>query len=197
MSAGEPGASTTAIVDLLPAQGGWEERDYLWLSGRGARLVELVDGRIELPPMPTDRHQGIVARIYEALRDALGPAGIVRFAPLRLRTGPRRFREPDVLALLDAADPRRGEAFWRGADLVVEVLSPDDPARDLVAKRAEYAAAGIPEYWIVDPDAATITVLALRGEAYAEVGTYDRASMLRSPRVPGVALSVAVLLDED
>ncbi len=38
-----------------------------------------------------------------------------------------------------------------GADLVVEVVSKNDPKRDLETKLREYAAAGIPEYWIVDP----------------------------------------------
>ena len=56
------------------------------------------------------------------------------------------FHEPDVLLLRDRSDPRRQDRFWLGADLVVEVVSPDDPDRDLVEKRADYAAAGIAEY---------------------------------------------------
>jgi Uma2 family endonuclease len=46
---------------------------------------------------------------------------------------------------------RRTFDYWEGADLVVEIVNRDDPARDLETKRAEYAEAGIPEYWIVDP----------------------------------------------
>jgi len=44
---------------------------------------------------------------------------------------------------------------------VVEIVSPDDPDRDLVEKVADYAEAGIPEYWIVNPNTATISVLRL------------------------------------
>src|SRR5947207_2631040 len=77
--------------------------------------------------------------------------GEVFFAPLRLQLGPRTFREPDILLLGSAADPRRGNEYWTGADLVVEVVSPDDPARDYVAKRRDYAETGIVAYWIVDP----------------------------------------------
>ena len=46
---------------------------------------------------------------------------------------------------------RNQDRFWLGADVVVEVVSPDDLGRDLVVKRADYAEAAIPEYWIVDP----------------------------------------------
>ena len=53
--------------------------------------------------------------------------------------------------LLDRDDPRNQEHEWAGADLAVEIVSPSDPNRDLVEKRAEYAAAEIAEYWIVDP----------------------------------------------
>jgi Uma2 family endonuclease len=43
--------------------------------------------------------------------------------------------------------------------LVVKVLSPSNAVRDLVVKRYEYAAAGIPDYWIVDRDAGNVTML--------------------------------------
>ena len=56
--------------------------------------------------------------------------------------------------------------FWRNVDLVVEVVSPDDPERDYRDKRNEYAHAGIAEYWIVDPQQKLVTVLVLHDEAY-------------------------------
>ena len=67
-----------------------------------------------------------------------------------------------------ALDARRADTYWLGADLVLEVVVPDDPARDHVVKRGDYAEAGIPEYWIVDPRAGTVTVLVMRGDAYVE-----------------------------
>ena len=72
------------------------------------------------------------------------------------------FREPDLLLVRAAADSRRGNRFWTGADLVVEIVSPDQPERDIVQKRRDYAGAEIPEYWIVDPRAAEVTVLSYR-----------------------------------
>ena len=80
---------------------------------------------------------------------------------MRIRDG--KFREPDLAALLDRADPRNQDRFWLGADLALEVVSPDDPDRDFVAKRADYAEAGIAEYWIVDPKARRLRCWRLMG----------------------------------
>ena len=66
-------------------------------------------------------------------------------APFRVQVAPGRFRDPDVIFLAREQFARRERLFWRGADLVMEVISEDDPDRDLVMKRAEYAKAAIPE----------------------------------------------------
>ncbi len=100
--------------------------------------------------------------------------GEILFAPLRLQILPGRYREPDLLLLLNKDDPRNQDAYWLGADLVVEIVSPDDPERDTVVKRADYAEAGIPEYWIVNPLDETITVLTLTNREYAEHGIFQR-----------------------
>ena len=81
---------------------------------------------------------------------------IVLISALRMRIREGKFREPDILLLSHRSDPRYQDRYWLGADLVAEVVSPDDPQRDLVEKRADYAEGGIPEYWIVDPRDGTI-----------------------------------------
>lgn len=72
-----------------------------------------------------------------------------------------KFREPDVLHLTAEQDARAGEEFTEAAEIVAEVVSPDDPDRDYVTKRLDYAAGGVPEYWIVDYAARQVTVLRL------------------------------------
>jgi Uma2 family endonuclease len=74
-------------------------------------------------------------------------------------------------------------------DLVVEVVSPDDPGRDFVPKRGDYAEAGIPEYWIVEPGTETITVLTLAGGAYVEHGVFDRKAHASSDTITVLALA--------
>lgn len=184
------------VALLFPAQGAWSEQEYLDLDSN--RLVEFSHGNIEVLPMPSDRHQSIVAFLYGifvALANRLD--GKVLFSPLRLQLWPGKFREPDLVFLADARDPRRQEEYWIGADLVVEVVSPDDPQRDWVTKRFEYAQAGIPEYWIVDPRDETVTVLHLEGTAYAEHGRFGRGTVATSAHFAEFPVPVDAVFDAD
>ena len=183
-------------IEPLSQQEPWTEAQYLQLTDRSRLLLEFTDGRLDILPMPTDQHQVIVRFLLLALLPrVLELGGTVLFAPLRLRTRDGKFREPDLLLLLDANDPRRGNDFWTGADLVVQVVSPDDPSRDTHDKRLDYAEAGIPEYWIVNPLDETMTVLVLRGTADVERGVFRRGQQTDSVCLPDCALDVASVFD--
>ena len=184
------------LHDILPRQGRWSEESYLWLTDHGRRLIEFTDGRIEELPLPTFTHQAVLSFLHALFRDWLKPrGGVVVFSGLRMRIRQDKFREPDLLLLRDRSDARCQDRFWLGADLVAEVVSPDDPDRDLVEKRADYAEAGIPEYWIVDPRDEMITVLVLEGETYVEHGTYQRGGKATSPLLDGFAADVSAVFD--
>ncbi len=73
--------------------------------------------------------------------------------------------------------------------------APEYSRRDLVEKRADYAEAGIPEYWIADPRDAKITVLALEGDAYVEHGVYAHGGSATSRLLAGFAVDVAAVFD--
>ena len=150
-----------------PPAEGITEAEYLHLTRHGNRLAEFSDGHIEVLPMPTTAHQRIVRYLIGLLMSLAGSRGEVLFAPLRVRLRPGKFREPDVVFMLAEHAARIGNEFWDGADLVMEIVSDDDPDRDLNTKRQEYADAGIPEYWIVDPRTKTVTVLTLQSGQYA------------------------------
>ena len=185
-----------AVVELDVLQGHWTEAQYLRLTEHTNRLIEFTDGHIEVLPMPTDRHQVILGLLYRTLFPLVERSGgTVLFSGLRLRTRKDKFREPDLLLLRDAKDARRRNDYWRGADWVAEVVSPDRPARDTVTKRRDYAEARIPEYWIVNPVDETVTVLALDGDAYAEHGVFRRGERASSVCLEGFSVSVAEVFD--
>ena len=166
--------------------------------------AELVDDRLDYLPMPRDLHAAIVQyfnRLLDRYLLANHPDAALRGEHIRVRIRPGRAREPDLVALLDGADPRRGPEEWTGADLCVEVVSPDDPDRDYLAKRRDYAAAGVREYWIVDPRdrtpedprGRTVRVLTLENGTYRET-IYEEGETATSPLLPGLTIDVAPCL---
>ena len=180
------------VLELLPPQGLWSEEEYLWLTEASSQLIEFTDGYVEVLPMPTETHQRLSGLLYIAfLRYFADGEAVVVYAPLRLRLQSRKFREPDLMLLLKADDPRRQDRYWLGADLVLEIVSSDEPARDLVEKRHDYAEAGIPEYWIVNPLNETIMVLRLKAGAYVEHGTFGRDTAATSALLSGFSINVA------
>jgi Uma2 family endonuclease len=185
-----------AILDVGALQGLWTVEQYLRLTDGSNRLVEFTDGALEVLPMPTERHQAISQFLLLALLQFLQPrGGRVFYAPLRVQIRKEKFREPDLLVMLNAADPRRQDAFWLGADLVMEIVSPDNPERDKVVKRVDYAEALIPEYWIVDPEEETITVLRLEGEGYVEHGVFRRGEEATSRLLSGFYVAASEVFD--
>jgi len=183
-------------IDLAVLQGMWSVEQYLALTAQTNRLLEYTDGVIEVLPMPTDKHQSISLFLLLCFLAFVRPRGGVAFyAPLRLEIRPGKFREPDLLILMRSDDPRRQNDYWRGADLVVEIVSPDNPARDLEEKPRDYAEAGIPEYWIVNPLDETVTVLTLTDGSYVEYGVFRRGDEAHSKLLDGLTVRVDQIFD--
>lgn len=183
------------VALLFPGKGEWTEEEFLALpTNRG---VELSAGCLEVLPVPTEAHQMIVGFLYRLLWEFVAARGLGRVLlagiPVRLWEG--KIREPDVVYMRTENRGRRREQYWDGADLVMEVVSPEGRQRDLEVKKQEYARAGIPEYWIVDPEEELILVLSLSGEAYQESGAYRRGQTAVSRILTGFAVPVDAVLD--
>ncbi len=173
------------------------EEDFL--ARTDLRRVEFVSGRLEVVPACSMTHQLILMFMLRRLGDFVEQRslGMVLPAGMDIRTVAGRYRQPDIVLMLDVHADRRTERFWDGADLVVEIVSPDDPARDWVAKREEYARAGIPEYWIIDPRTSQVLVLGLdeTAGAYREVADCRPGDIAESRLLAGFSIDVAELFD--
>lgn len=187
--AGQP---TWEAAMEFPLQGRWTEEDFFKLDL--ARGYELVHGRLELLPMSTLFHQNLVRFLFGQLETFVlaRSLGRVVFAPFIVRLGPEHLRQPDVCfvrseRIQDLHTPPRG------ADLIMEIVSPgkENRKRDLEEKRAAYAEAGIPEYWIVDPEQKTISVLTLEGAEYRVAGAYGDGEQAASVLLPGFTVDVS------
>lgn len=192
-----PGDPTWEIATLFPHQGEWTVGQYLNLNTN--RSIEFNDGKLEFLPMPTELHQLIVFYLCTMLKKLNNgdPLGMVLMSPFRVRVSPTKFREPDIMFMLNEHRDRRSERYWDGADLVMEVVSIDDPSRDLETKRIEYAQARISEYWIVDPRDRSIAVLTLDEGAteYRVAGHYRDGQTASSVLLSDFQVEVSIVFD--
>lgn len=171
----------------------WTEKEYLALETN--HLIEFNNGVIEILPMPDFNHQSIVllvASAFAAIAESTKP-GFVVLAPFRMKTANGKYREPDVLFLFNEHAGMFANDYWTGADIAVEIVSPGGEKRDLIDKRADYAATGISEYWIVEPKIRSVTVLTLDGQKYVEHGIFKQGERVTSALLNGFGLEVDAL----
>lgn len=181
---------------LLPIQGQWGEADFLKFHTN--RMAELVDGRLEVLPMPTWLHQLILDFLLDAFKQHLKESqsgGRVLMAPLPARLFPGTIREPDLLYVRPENFPEDVRGYPEKVDLAVEIVSTGTDARkrDYVDKRIDYAKANIAEYWIVDPEEWLVTVLSLAGSEYEVAQECRPGDIARSLLLEGLEVSVDAL----
>ena len=171
-------------------------RDYTLLPEQDRR--ELIDGEFYEVPAPSIWHQDIVANLGMVLRGYVkaNNLGKVLWAPCDLVLSEQDVVQPDLLFVsnerseLITKDNIRG-----GPDLVVEVLSPSTASRDRELKLSLYAANGVREYWIVDPDARTVQVLALARDGSHSARTHD-SGPVPSAVLPDLTVDVGEIFEQ-
>jgi Uma2 family endonuclease len=135
--------------------------DYAALSEDDRHRWELQEGNLVISPSPTPRHMVVAAELYVQLRSQL-PSNLravpdvdldVQLAPLGQ---PGTARRPDLVVVdreeFDRVTETGGLLQAASTILVVEIVSPGSRRTDNLVKRGEYADAGIPFYWIIDPE---------------------------------------------
>jgi Uma2 family endonuclease len=123
--------------------------------------LELIDGELFVTPSPSPMHQDISGNLYTLFRNVVFESGRGRayYAPLDVRLDENTVVQPDLIIILSDRSPVLTTARVEGVpSLAVEIISPSTSAYDRVTKRDVYARSSVPEYWLVDPDAKTVTI---------------------------------------
>lgn len=131
----------------------WTAADWEQLPDDGLRY-EIIEGVLYMTTAPSFFHQWIALEVYSALRQQLMEPGlaVVVTAPIGLFMPGCDPVQPDVLVVRQGdRGIIRDRRVYGVPALLVEVLSPSNEEQDLVVKRAAYARAGVPEYWVVRP----------------------------------------------
>jgi Uma2 family endonuclease len=143
--------------------------DDLQALPEDGKRYELFEGELHVSPSPGSPHQVVSANLNDVLRAHVRARGIgiVLYAPLDCIFSDTTVLEPDLLYL----DPSRMHLLTkRGIEgpptLAVEIISPSSPRIDRHRKAQLYARFGVPNYWIVDPDARSIESFVLENAAY-------------------------------
>lgn len=182
---------TREVAEFYPSQGQWTEEEYFSLPDTN-RYTELSDGRLIVPPHPTDRHQRALQNLFLRLQAFVEARalGTLRIAPLPVRLWSGKIREPDILFVAGEHAERSGERVYGVPDLAVEVVSPQTRRTDRVEKFVEYARAGVAEYWIVDPEESSIEAYTMLEGADSLIGKFRAGEVARSQLLSGFEVSV-------
>jgi len=177
--------------------------DFLQAEGEGGRLYELSRGIVTMVDVPSPRHFKIIDRIraqfsrYRELRPGfiygVAGGGECRMLIKSLESD----RHPDLAVYkTPPPDAERADEIWSRwvPELVVEVVSPNSRHRDFHQKPEEYFEFGVQEYWIIDPDAKTMTVLRRSGGRWAE-SVARPPDIHRTPVLPGLEFSIAEVFE--
>ena len=129
---------------------------------------ELIDGElIAMAPAPDRDHQGILVTLALLIGNFLARVDLGRLyvAPRDVYLTDTDIVQPDLLFISNERLEIDTRSHVRGApDLVVEIRSPSTANRDWTVKRQLYSQHGVWEYWIIDPEARTITAMVSDGD---------------------------------
>lgn len=150
--------------------------EYLEQSS-DTRQCEWVDGEIITMPGASFEHQNIskflttILNLYVSDKDL----GEIVYSPFAMKLeSQQRGREPDILFVgKDKTHLIRKNYLDGAADLVIEIISPESVGRDRGEKFVEYEAAGIREYWLIDPERKQTEFYRLSGEGFYRLVSAD------------------------
>lgn len=142
---------------------------------------------LSVTPPATPEHALIVSRLTHWLfAHGFGPEQVTADCGIDVGGG----RQPDLTVWAKDKPPRRARSSYAGLHgllLAIEVVSPDSEIIDRVVKASEYAAAGVPRYWIVDDDKGnTVQMYELVGDAYRPEHAPQSLAWLLNGPVPGL-----------
>lgn len=153
---------------------------------------ELIDGELVMAPSPKRAHQRSQMKLgtrlsFHAEEQDLGEV----YSDFDVTLSRTETVRPDLIFISKERLHVITEDNVQGApDLVVEIRSPSTARQDWTVKRELYARYGVEEYWLVDPEAATVAVLLLDGGELRVAGVYGERDTLTSAVMGGLSIEL-------
>lgn len=181
---------------LPPPQGQWTYDDYLrFVPDEPSYRYEIIEGIVYMNAAPLPIHQKIVVNLTFLIRLLMHSGqleGEVYVSPIDVvLANVATPVQPDLLFIRAANLSIVKESNIEGIpDLIVEVLS-SNWQHDRKTKFEAYLKAGVPEYWIVDPQNQLVDVFVKRGQAYVQLGRFSADTVVRSEQLSTFAVPAA------
>lgn len=156
-------------------------------------IEEVVNGEVRKMPPNKWNHARIIEELAKQLRAQVNAETIYVVTTvfgLVVRHDPLTTRVPD-LAVFHAAQIVEQDGYIHSApELVVEVLSPANTRAEREEKLKDYESLGVPEVWVVSPEARSVEVLSHKNGKLVTT-TLLREGTLQPTHFPGVNINIA------
>jgi Uma2 family endonuclease len=166
---------------------------------------EVVDGVvIIMSPPPNVYHQLILTNLSDLIspyvrRRRLGTVIVAPCGLLIRKTPKLRVREPDLMFFsrqrISRQELKQALIVEVTPDIAIEIRSPGNRGKRWMAKLADYASIGLPEFWLVNPRDKSVEVYPLVEGRYDLEGRYENDDALHSRFLPGLALRVSAFFE--
>lgn len=175
-------------------QGEYTYEDYLKIPEEPGYRYEILEGWLVKEPSPSIQHQRVSRELQYLLKtffDQFDPEGEIFDAPLDVTLTNKNVVQPDLLFISGARrEIMRRERIDGPCDLVVEIMSPSNRRKDRLRKMEIYRKAGIPHYWLVDPEDELLEAFMLKEENYSLVFSGGPGDQFKHPAFPGLELDL-------
>ncbi|MBZ0169360.1 hypothetical protein MELA_00714 [Candidatus Methylomirabilis lanthanidiphila] len=183
----------------MTVQAKFTYEDYLLFLEDGRRH-ELIDGERFMTPSPSTKHQQISMNLARALSNYLAThrIGRVYAAPCDVVLSDTDVVQPDLVFVSSARGSIITTQNIQGApDLLIEILSESTRKTDEIIKRKLYERYGVQEYWIIDPELATVKVYRMTPQGYCRIAelSHEANDTLRTPLLPDVSIPLINLFE--
>jgi Uma2 family endonuclease len=164
----------------------------IWDTPDDGKRYEVIDGELYVTPLPPLKHQSVLGQLLVSIGERiygehLGNVVMAVAVVLDDKTAV----QPDLVYVSQRRSELISERGLEGPpDLVVEVLSPETRTRDRGVKMQRYARAGIPHYWILDPETESLEVYGLVGTVYELPMIYEGGDVFRPELFPGLEIPI-------
>ncbi len=175
-------------------QGGYTYEDYLKIPNEPGCRFEILEGILVKELSPSMQHQRVsreLGRQLMAFFDSFEQGGELFFAPLDMTLTASNVLQPDILFVSGAQkEVMREERIDGPCELVVEIMSPTNRRKDRLQKMEIYRKAGIPHYWLADPEENTLEAFMLRDGSYTLIVAGGPGDEFTHPEFPGLDMDL-------